>query len=133
MSFKPSRLALLLALACAAALACATHPPEDDADKLTLGTVQANIRNGMAASEVAQFLGSPNIVTTDAERREVWIYDKISSTSEESHSSIWGWLVIFGGSSSKNSRESTQKTLTIIIKFDENKLVRDIAYNYSQF
>ena len=128
-----TRLAFLLALGCATALACATHPPADDADKLTVGKVQREITVGMAASSVAQILGSPNIVTTDENRREVWIYDKVSSDSVSSKSGVSGSIIIFGGSSSKKSRSTTQKTLTIIIKFDENKIVRDFAYNCSQF
>jgi outer membrane protein assembly factor BamE (lipoprotein component of BamABCDE complex) len=133
MSRKPICLAFVFALACATALGCATHPAEDDADQLTVGKVQGEIKVGMAASSVAQILGSPNIVTTDEERREVWIYDKVSSSRVSSHSGIGGSIIIFGGSSSKDSSASTQKTLTVIIKFDENKLVRDFAYNYSQF
>ena len=87
----------------------------------------------MAASSVAQILGSPNIVTTDEERREVWIYDKVSSNSVSNQSGQHATLIILGRQSSRNSSSTTQKTLTIIIKFDENKLVRDFAYNYSQF
>jgi outer membrane protein assembly factor BamE (lipoprotein component of BamABCDE complex) len=43
--------------------------------KMTVGTVQKEIRKGMSAADVAEALGSPNIVTTDSEGREVWIYD----------------------------------------------------------
>jgi outer membrane protein assembly factor BamE (lipoprotein component of BamABCDE complex) len=41
-------------------------------DRLTVGTVQREIRIGMSGAEVAQVLGSPNIVTTD-EEGGVWI------------------------------------------------------------
>jgi hypothetical protein len=47
--------------------------------QMTVGTVQKEIRKGMSAADVAETLGSPNIVTTDAEGREVWVYDKIST------------------------------------------------------
>jgi uncharacterized protein (DUF1330 family) len=46
---------------------------------------------------------------------------------------VGGTIIIFGGQTSQREKTRTQKTLTIIIKFDENKLVRDFAYNYSQF
>ena len=49
------------------------------ADRVTVGTVQKEIRVGMSGAEVAQVLGSPNIVSTDELRREVWIYDKFST------------------------------------------------------
>ncbi|MDH5479305.1 MAG: hypothetical protein OEX11_00890, partial [Nitrosomonas sp.] len=74
-----------------------------------------------------------NIVTTDEKRREVWIYDKVSSNRLDTQNSFAGGLIILGGGSSQAESSTTQKTLTIIIKFDEMKKVRDFAYNYSQF
>jgi outer membrane protein assembly factor BamE (lipoprotein component of BamABCDE complex) len=114
-------------------------------DKLTVGTVQKEIRVGMTGAEVAGVLGSPNIVTTDEERREVWIYDKVSTTSAYSTSSGGIWALILGGgssvggagggnvNSSAGATSSTQKTLTVIIKFDADKKVRDFAYHTSSF
>ena len=124
----------LLALAAFLALAgCAKAPPAEDADELTVGRVQGEIKVGMDAASVAQILGSPNIVTTDEKRREVWIYDKVSSDRVDTASSVGGSIIIFGGSTGQSRSSSTQRTLTIIIKFDEEKKVRDFAYNYSQF
>lgn len=102
--------------------------------KLTVGAVQREIREGMSGAEVAAALGSPNIVTTDERRREVWIYDKVSSTKVYSQDSGGvGILFITGYSARAGASSSTQKTLTIIIKFDENKRVRDFAYHSSTF
>ena len=113
------------------------HPtnagPDGNARNLTVGTVQGEITVGMPASDVAAILGSPNIVTTDEQRREVWVYDKVSSNRVDTDNSIGGSIIIFGGASSQSESTSTQKTLTIIIKFDEQKRVRDFAYNYTQF
>ena len=108
-------------------------PPEGPVDNLTVGKVQGEIKVGMDAASVAEILGSPNIVTTDEKRREVWIYDKVSSNSVDTKNSFGGSIIILGGSTSQRQRTKTQKTLTIIIKFDEEKMVRDFAYNYSQF
>ena len=108
-------------------------PPPGRVDNLTVGKVQGEIKEGMSAASVAEILGSPNIVTTDEERREVWIYDKVSSDSVDTNNSFGGSIIILGGSTSQRQRTKTQKTLTIIIKYDENKMVRDFAYNYSQF
>ena len=125
---------LLVALAASLVLGgCSSPPPAEEADNLTVGKVQGEIRVGMDAASVAQILGSPNIVTTDEQRREVWIYDKISSDRVDTSSSIGGSIIIFGGGKGSRSSSSTQRTLTIIIKFDEEKKVRDFAYNYSQF
>jgi outer membrane protein assembly factor BamE (lipoprotein component of BamABCDE complex) len=106
---------------------------DDQADKLTVGTVQRSIRTGMSGAEVASVLGSPNVVTTDEQRREVWIYDKISTESAYSTSDAYGTLLILGASQSAGAVSTTQKTLTVIVKFDESKKVRDFAYHSSQF
>jgi len=87
----------------------------------------------MFAAEVAEVLGSPNIVTTDEERREVWIYDKISSEVSYSERGGYGTLILIGGGSSSGKKTTSQKTLTIIIKYDEEKKVRDFAYHTSRF
>lgn len=109
------------------------EPPPESPQNLTVGTVQREIKVGMPSSEVAAILGSPNIVTTDAQRREEWIYDRVSSESVQTSNSVGGGIIIFGGSSKQRQSSKTQRTLTIIIKFDEDNLVRDFAYNYAQF
>jgi hypothetical protein len=48
----------------------------DNRNKLTAGTVQTSIRNGMPSSEIIEALGSPNMITQDEEGNEVWVYDK---------------------------------------------------------
>jgi len=119
---------------------------DNDTDKVTVGKVQAEIRTGMSGAEVATILGSPNIVTTDEERREVWIYDKFATESIHSSSSA-GISVLFlsllsdfsAGGVSPSSRSSSgassksQRTMTIIIKYDHEKKVRDFAYHSSSF
>jgi outer membrane protein assembly factor BamE (lipoprotein component of BamABCDE complex) len=100
---------------------------------LTVGTVQREIRLGMSGAEVAGVLGSPNIVSTDEERREVWIYDKVSTDVTYSQSSGYGTILLVGGSRNAGAASSTQKTLTVIIKFDNDKKVRDFAYHTSKF
>jgi len=100
---------------------------------LTVGTVQKEIRIGMSGAEVAGALGSPNIVSTDEERREVWIYDKVSTDVTYSKSSGYGTILLIGGSRDAGAASSTQKTLTVIVKFDNDKKVRDFAYHTSKF
>lgn len=109
--------------------------------RLTVGKVQREIRVGMSGAEVAQVLGTPNIVTTDEERREVWVYDRVSSESVHSESRggiaalIFGGDVFVGGtaSSGAGARSSTQRTLTVVIKFDREARVRDFSYHATQF
>ena len=127
--------ALVLALTGLVLASGCKHPEPvgPEAENLTVGKVQGEIKVGMPASAVAEILGSPNIVTTDEERREVWIYDKVSTESVDTSNSIGGSIIIFGGGSSQKQRSRTQRTLTIIIKYDAEKRVRDFAYNASQF
>ncbi len=117
---------------------------DDEGDRMTVGVVQKEIRVGMSGAEVAQALGSPNVVSTDEERREVWIYDKISTEKAYSSSTagipslilvgLVDWVVRGAELSGKSGAESTsQRTLTVIIKFDENKKVRDFSYHASRF
>lgn len=125
---------IVFALAAALVIAaCASPPPPPQGDELTVGKVQGEIKVGMDAASVVEILGSPNIVTTDEKRREVWVYDKVSSDRVDTAHSIGGSIIILGGGAARSSSSSTQRTLTIIIKFDEEKKVRDFAYNYTQF
>ena len=118
---------------------------DDSGERVTVGTVQREIRIGMSGAEVAEALGSPNIVTTDEERREVWIYDKLATDASYSTSSggISSLLVgigsSIGGAAAGNASRSagasstSQRTLTIVIKFDNDHKVRDFAYHTSRF
>ena len=129
---------LLLTLSIVVTLSsCMSHPSDVNSNgattNLTVGKVQGEIKIGMPASDVATILGSPNIVTTDEKRREVWIYDKVSSNSVDTNNSAFGSLIIFGANTSQSQSTTSQKTLTVIIKYDEKKLVRDFSYNYTQF
>ena len=126
-----------LALATGLALAgCESNPPapqQPSAEELTVGKVQGEIKVGMDAASVAQILGSPNIVTTDEKRREVWIYDKVSTDRVDQDHLAGGTIIVLFARKETASSSSRQRTLTILIKFDEEKKVRDFAYNYSQF
>lgn len=119
-------------------------------ERTTVGTVQREIKVGMSSADVVGVLGSPNMVTTDSKRRENWVYDKISTEQAYSTSSGGVSALILGGglvgsagvlaggagpsySSSAGASRTSQRTLTIIIKFDDNNLVRDFAYRYSSF
>jgi outer membrane protein assembly factor BamE (lipoprotein component of BamABCDE complex) len=134
-------LAVLLAAGCSATHHSADVRAANDVDRVTVGTVQKEIRIGMSAASVAMALGSPNIVTTDTERQETWIYDKISSDVTYSRSSGTVVGLIFGssgggagaGSTSAGSASSSQRTLTVVINFDANSEVRDFSYHSSRF
>jgi len=117
--------------------------------EMTLGVVQKEIRVGMSQADVATSLGSPNIVTKDIEGKETWIYDKIASEASYSTDSggiggaagaggIAGSALILGGvggsyGRSAGASSSTQKTLTVVIKFDKSSNVESFTYHTSKF
>lgn len=137
--------ALLVLGGCMSATQHRAAVQNDSGDRMTVGTVQKEIKIGMSGSEVAQALGAPNIVSTDEQRREVWIYDKIATDVVYSKSSgglsslliggggSVGGSVGLGGNQSAGASSTSQRTLTVIIKFDNNKKVRDFAYHASTF
>ncbi len=129
-------LLISLALVFSSCMSASQHKAEvqdESTDRVTVGTVQKEIKVGMSAPEVAAALGSPNIVSTDEERREVWIYDKIASDRVVSQDSGFGSLLILGSSGVRGAASSSQRTLTIIIKFDKDNKVRDFSYHTSRF
>jgi outer membrane protein assembly factor BamE (lipoprotein component of BamABCDE complex) len=123
----------LLALAACTAKDHIADVDQSSSDRMTVGTVQKEIKVGMSGADVAGVLGSPNIVTTDDARREVWVYDKMSTTSAYSRSEGGIGILVLGFSSSSGAKSTSQRTLTVIIKFDDNKKVRDYAYHSSSF
>lgn len=146
-----SAIALLVLAGCqTAAQHSADVRQAQDGDRLTVGTVQKEIRIGMSGADVAQVLGSPNIVTTDDQRRETWVYDKISTDRVYSSSSSGINTLFLGGGLIGNSgaagglggagygsgagaSSTSQRTLTVVIRYDADKKVRDFAYHTSRF
>ena len=105
----------------------------DSEKTLSVGKVQREIKVGMTGGQVAEVLGSPNIVSTDENRQEVWIYDKISTEQAYSQSEGGATLILIGGGNKAGARSTNQRTLTVIIKFDKAGKVRDFAYHRSSF
>ena len=105
----------------------------DSEKTLSVGKVQREIKVGMTGGQVAEVLGSPNIVSTDENRQEVWIYDKISTEQAYSKSEGGFSLILIGTGNKTGARSTNQRTLTVIIKFDKAGKVRDFAYHRSSF
>ena len=143
---------LLIFLLLSSCMTTAQHHqelPSTQEREMTLGIVQKEIRVGMSQADLANALGSPNIVTKDSNGKETWIYDKIASEVAYSRSSgtvrggvngggLTGSVLIIGGIGGSYSKDTgasstTQKTLTVIIKFDENSLVESFSYHASKF
>jgi len=99
----------------------------------------------MSQVDVAERLGSPNIVTRDAGGREAWVYDKVSSEVEASTSGIGlgglgsgsgdhvgGVLGIAAGKRSGRVR-SSQRTLTVVVRFSAAGAVETFSWHSSRF
>jgi outer membrane protein assembly factor BamE (lipoprotein component of BamABCDE complex) len=122
---------------------------------LTLGLVQKHVKVGVSQADVATALGSPNIVTGDNQQHETWIYDKIASEASFSEdngaarASLLGNQIPFtsgttgdgpisgsiDGSYSRSAGAAsiTQRTLTVVIKFNADHTVESVAYNSTRF
>ena len=122
-----------------------TQLGSDEEQRLTVAAVQREIQLGMSGAAVLSTLGSPNIVSTDKDRHEIWVYDRVSTETVYSNSGT-GLLSLIGAATSSvaggviprheqnaGASRRSQKTLTIIIKFDENRRVKDYSYHSSRF
>jgi outer membrane protein assembly factor BamE (lipoprotein component of BamABCDE complex) len=100
--------------------------------KFELGLIQKEIHEGMTQDQVAITIGSPNIVTFDQGKKEAWIYDKIATEVRQSGSS--GFILFCQTGADYVSRtDRSQKTLTVVIKFNSDKLVESVSYHSSRF
>jgi outer membrane protein assembly factor BamE (lipoprotein component of BamABCDE complex) len=150
MTVRSSLVVLALVVFAGSGCMSASRHAEDvqqglEGDKLTVGTVQREVRQGMSGAEVVEVLGSPNIVSTDEKGREVWVYDRISTDTVRSSSSGGILALIFGTQGGggggalghagydTGAKSTSQRTLTVIIKFDEAGKVRDFDYHATRF
>jgi outer membrane protein assembly factor BamE (lipoprotein component of BamABCDE complex) len=117
---------------------------------MTVGVVQKEIRVGMPSTDVLEALGSPNMVRKGGDTAgETWVYDKIATEASYKNSNtnvggnvsgaaIPGDVLLLGNvgasrSGSKGASATTQKTLTVIIRFDANDKVESFSYHTSTF
>jgi hypothetical protein len=137
--------AVVLALSAASLGAADKAAPSHGAATFTLGLVQQELRSGLSQAEVVERLGAPNILTRDAAGRESWVYDKVSTEVEASSggveiggvgaasgSSVFGLLGVRGGKRSERTR-STQKTLTVVVRFSSAGAVESFSWHDSRF
>lgn len=125
--------AVLAVAGCSVNTQSVLRPSEIGEQRLTVGTVQREIHKGMAAAGVAEKFGAPNIVTTDEQGREIWIYDRIATERAYVDESGYAGLILLGYARQGSASSVSQRTLTVIVKFDGEKRVRDYAYHSSRF
>jgi len=127
---------ILILIGCMSAAEHQQSLPSTQERETTVGIVQREIRVGMSGAQVAEALGSPNIVTQDSEGDETWIYDKIASEASYSKDSGGTGLIISllaGYNRESGAASTTQRTLTVVIKYGKDKLVKSFSYHASKF
>lgn len=108
------------------------YQPASEDSQFTLGTAQKKLYKGMGQDEVVAALGAPNLVTRDKNGMETWVYDRSSREFITTNNSVGAWFILATGSTKQNAGKSSQRTLTIILKFKDSVL-SELTYNSSSF
>ena len=122
--------------------------------RLSYGTVTSQVKkNQTTQADLIELFGGPNISTTDASGLETWVYERSASETDAAGSSdarnlnaffgaggnVGGAAIgggVAGGASSARDRSrttNTVRTLTVIVKFNPDKTVRDYSVRQSTF
>jgi outer membrane protein assembly factor BamE (lipoprotein component of BamABCDE complex) len=111
-----------------------TKPVTTRNSELTHGNVQMNIKKGETTqTQILETFGAPNITSIDASGQEVWTYQRMASVAQASSSSNYWTVILAGGSNTAAGFEQSQRTMTLIIKFNEQKVVSDFRSRSSEF
>ena len=128
---------LLVALIVISMIGCTATPPQPVTNRnsqLTHGNVQMNIKVGdTTQTEILEVFGAPNITTIDGSGKEVWTYQRSAQVSQSSRSSNYWTVVLIGGDNRASGLETSSRMITLIIKFNENKVVSDFSSRTSNF
>jgi hypothetical protein len=118
---------------------------EEAANKLTYGMVQMTLKVGVTTqAEILETFGGPNITTTDANGGEMWVYDRHATVTTDKSGGFSIGLGLAGGSEvgvasglgfgkRESKSETFSKSMTIIIKFRQDKVVSDFRSRSSSF
>lgn len=122
------------------------------------GAVTSSVQRGKTTqSDIVEWWGGPNITTTDRDGTETWVYEKKSSDTDVSYdrntkaeaqtTTKGGFLnlgIVAAGQVQTQEKAEVQergghktttsvKTLTVIFKFDKNKIVKDFSTRQASF
>jgi outer membrane protein assembly factor BamE (lipoprotein component of BamABCDE complex) len=111
-----------------------TQPVTTRNSELTHGNVQMNLKVGETTqTEVLEVFGAPNITSMDGSSREVWTYQRHATVAQSQSRSGYFTIILAGGGRNSSSYEQTSRTMTLLIKFDESKVVSDFKSRTSNF
>lgn len=132
-----SKIVKSIAISFSLILLAGCSSPQDDSTKdmtLTQANVQLNLKKGETTqADILNAFGSPNIITTDASGDEVWSYQKNSMTATASSDGYYATIILAGVNSGSGRYNQSTKTATLIIKFDQNKKVKDFKFMSANF
>lgn len=100
-----------------------------ETQKITLGAVQSQLHEGSSSAEVIAALGPPNIVATNPDKTETWVYDKTFTETEISASGI---NLPFSGSAT-GAKAKSSRSLIVTIKYNKQKTVESIQYRQTSY
>ena len=121
---------------------------------LSYGTVTAVVKKDVTTqAELIDLFGGPNISTTDKDGTETWVYERTASTSDTAGSADQKHFAAFfgaggtignaaigggasGGAAKQNDSRRTVnsvRTLTVVVKFNPDKTVKDYSARASYF
>jgi hypothetical protein len=122
---------------------------------LSYGTVKGMVKKNVTTQlELMEMFGGPNIMDTDKDgTTEVWVYNRTSSTTDTAGArqtsdmsaffgagGAAGPVVVGGGAAGSKSDQADKrrtvnsvKDLTVIIKFNPDKTVRDYTVRAASF
>lgn len=118
---------LLMALAVLTALVgcSSSNTVPKQKSNLTVGMIKTKVVEGKTSqTEILELFGSPNLITTNSEGKEVWTYNKSAYESDSSSTSA-SFAPFFGigvSGSSSSSRASTS-SMDVIITFNKRGIV----------
>lgn len=143
---KSLRVAISTAVIVTSLSVSAYAKDKEEPNALTHGMVQMTLKVGQTTqAEIIENFGGPNITTIDGTGQEMWVYDRHATVSYDKQSGFSIGLFAGGGGGgvggggglgfgSKKSKSSTNsRAMTLIIKFDANKIVSDFKSRSSSF
>jgi outer membrane protein assembly factor BamE (lipoprotein component of BamABCDE complex) len=92
-----------------------------ETQKITLGSVQRFVKKGASSADVVEALSSPNIVTTNNDGTETWVYEKTFNERESAFNSNASVTV------------SSSRNMIVVIKFDKKNIVENVQYRQTSY
>jgi outer membrane protein assembly factor BamE (lipoprotein component of BamABCDE complex) len=127
-------LAAAMILGASGCMPVQTKPVTARNSELTHGNVQLNLQIARTTQEqVLELFGAPNITTIDGWGQEVWMYQRHATVTQSSSASNYWTIILLGGNQKASGFEETQRTMTLIIKFDDKHVVTDFRSRSSEF